>query len=97
MVPNTSCSELSYFISVRSVGPLEERKRLVRTMSEEIPQVLTVLFGLTSVYAAMTPLFGNHIMLYGAVFIFMFILVQLFTPPYLMQQAFVGDEAGGKQ
>ena len=64
---------------------------------EEFPAVITVLFGLLSVYAAMTPLFGNHILLYGSLFLFMFVVVQTFVPPYLIQQVFIGDAAGGKQ
>jgi len=63
----------------------------------EIPAVITVLFGLLTVYAAMTPLFGNHILLYGSLFLLMFVIVQIFTPPYLIQQVFIGDAAGGKQ
>jgi hypothetical protein len=63
----------------------------------EIPEVLTVLVGLLGVYVAMTPFFGNHILVYGSIFLVLFVMVQTVTPPYLIQQIFVGDAAGGKQ
>ena len=64
---------------------------------DAIPPVIVVLFGLLGVYVGMTPFFGNHILLYGSLFLFMFVIVQTFTPPYLIQQIFYGDQAGGKQ
>ena len=71
----------------------------VEAQEEEggLPEVLVVLFGLLGVYVAMTPLFGNHVLLYGALFLFLFTIVQTFTPPYLVQQIFIGDAAGSKQ
>lgn len=65
--------------------------------SDGIPAVLTVLIGLLCVYGAMTPVFGNHVLIYGALFIVLFIVVQSFSPPYLIQQVFIGDAAGGQQ
>ncbi len=62
----------------------------------EIPSVVTVLVGLVVVYVSLTPVFGNHILLYGGVFLFLFIIAQIFCPPYLIQQVFVGDKAGGQ-
>jgi hypothetical protein len=66
-------------------------------MAAEFPEVVVVLIGLLCVYVSMTPLFGRHVMLYGGFFLCLFILVQSFNPPYLVQQIFIGTAAGSKQ
>lgn len=63
----------------------------------DFPAVLTVLIGLLAVYGAMAPVFGNHVLIYGSLFLVLFIIIQSFAPPYLIQQVFIGDAAGGKQ